>query len=149
MADARVPLTNSGLLSPHTPPVTHWYQRKYTSTAASLPLATYEEAQLIIAEAEIRAGALSAALPILAASRTRGGQPSFTGTTADEYLAELIDQRRRELFAESHHLGDLIRFDIDPQPAAGTTSHFGGPYGNQVCFPLPAAERLNNPLIGG
>jgi hypothetical protein len=149
MTDSRVPLTNSGLLSPHTPPVTHWFQRKYATTGTPLPLATYEEAQLIIAEAEIRAGALSAAQPIIAASRTRGGQGAFGGTTAGEYLAELIDQRRRELFAESHHLGDLIRFQITPQPAATSTSHFGGPYGSQLCFPLPAAERLNNPLIGG
>ncbi|HLA13483.1 MAG TPA: hypothetical protein VJZ25_00535, partial [Gemmatimonadaceae bacterium] len=65
-----------------------------------------------------------------------------------DYLAELIDQRRRELFLESHHLGDVIRYGIDLQPAAGTPYHFGGVYGTQICLPLPAAERLNNPLIG-
>jgi hypothetical protein len=105
-------------------------------------------AQLIIAEADIRAGSLATALPILNASRTRGGQAAFTGTTQAEYLAELIDQRRRELFAESHHLGDIIRYNITLQPAAGTPYHFGGTYGNQICLPLPSAERLNNPLIG-
>ena len=63
-------------------------------------------------------------------------------------LAELIDQRRRELFLESHHLGDLIRFDMPFNPAVGAPYHFGGTYSNQRCLPLPAAERLNNPLIG-
>lgn len=148
MGDARVPVTATTLVS--ATGIVHYYQTKYASGATALPLAKYEEAQLIIAEADIRANSLATALPILDASRVRGGQGTgtFTGTTQPEYLAELIDQRRRELFAESHHLGDLIRFGISPQPPAGTAYHFGGTYGNQLCLPLPAAERLNNPLIG-
>ena len=59
-----------------------------------------------------------------------------------------IDQRRRELVAESHHLGDLLRYNITPSPAVGTNYHFGGTYGTQICLPLPSAERLNNPMIG-
>ena len=100
------------------------------------------------AEADIRANSLATALPILNASRSRGNQPDFTGTTQADYVAELIDQRRRELFLESHHLGDVIRYGITLTPAVGSTYQFGGTYGNQICFPLPAAERLNNPLIG-
>ena len=146
MGDARVPVTATTLVS--ATGVTHYYQTKYATTATALPLATYEEAQLIIAEAEIRAGNLGAALPIINASRARGGQTPFVGTTQAEYLAELIDQRRRELFLESHHLGDVIRYNIPLQPPAGSPYHFGGTYGNQICLPLPAAERLNNPLIG-
>jgi hypothetical protein len=146
MGDSRVPVTATALVS--ATGVVHYYQTKYATTDTPLPLATYEEAQLIIAEADIRANSLATALPIIAASRTRGGQGAFTGTTQPEYLAELIDQRRRELFLESHHLGDVIRFGIVLTPAAGTPYHFGGTYGNQICLPLPSAERLNNPLIG-
>lgn len=147
MGDLRVPVTATTSVS--ATGVVHHYQRKYATTSSSIPLATYEEAQLIIAEADIRAGDLPSALPIIAASRVRGGQAPFAGVTGPEYLAELVDQRRRELFAESHHLGDIIRFGIALQPADGTPYHFGGTYGTQVCLPLPAAERLNNPLIGG
>jgi starch-binding outer membrane protein, SusD/RagB family len=147
MGDARVPVTATTLTS--ATGVVHYYQTKYPTTATPLPLATYEEAQLIIAEADIRAGSLVTALPILQASRTRGGQGVFAGVTQAEYLAELIDQRRRELFAESHHLGDVLRYNIALTPAAGTAYHFGGTYASQVCLPLPSAERLNNPLIGG
>lgn len=147
MGDARVPVTATTLVS--ATGVLHYYQTKYPTTATPLPLATYEEAQLIIAEAEIRAGNLLTALPILQASRTRGRQGAFTGVTQSDYLAELVDQRRRELFAESHHLGDVIRYGITLTPAAGTPYHFGGTYASQVCLPLPSAERLNNPLIGG
>jgi SusD family len=150
MGDLRVPVdTNTPTKTTSATGVVHYYQRKYATTATPLPLATYEEAQLIIAEADIRANSLITALPILQASRTRGGQGVFAGVTQAEYLAELIDQRRRELFAESHHLGDVIRYNIALTPAAGTAYHFGGTYASQVCLPLPSAERLNNPLIGG
>lgn len=146
MVDTRVPIVSTTVTSATT--VRHVYQTKYAAVDAPIPLATYEEAQLIIAEADIRAGNLATALPILNAERARGGQTAFTGTTQAEYLAELVDQRRRELFLESHHLGDIIRYSIPLSPAAGTQHHFGGAYGNQICFPLPAAERQNNPLIG-
>jgi starch-binding outer membrane protein, SusD/RagB family len=146
MTDTRVPVVATTQVS--ATGILHYYQTKYPTTATPLPLATYEEAQLIIAEADIRSGALGSALLILNASRTRGGQPvPFAGVTQADYLAELVDQRRRELFAESHHLGDIIRYNIPVQPPAGTQSHFGGAYGSQICMPLPAVERQGNPLV--
>lgn len=144
--DPRVPVTQGSATS--ATGIRHWYQTKYGAVDSPIRLATYFEARLIIAEADIRAGSLATALPILDASRLRGLQPAFTGTTQSQYMAELIDQRRRELFLESQHLGDVIRFGITLSPAVGTPYHFGGLYANQICFPLPSAERLNNPLIG-
>jgi hypothetical protein len=144
--DPRVPVTAGTVTS--TTGIRHYYQGKYTTVSSPIAFAKYAEAQLIIAEAEIRANNLPAALPILNAARARGNQGAFAGTTQAAYLAELIDQRRRDLFLEGQHLGDLIRFPITPQPAAGTNYHFGGVYGTQLCFPLPNSERLNNPLIG-
>jgi hypothetical protein len=145
--DPRVPVTATTTKS--ATGIVHFFQTKYATVDAPIPLAKYQEAQLIIAEADIRAGDLAGALPILQAERARGNQPAFTGTTSADYLAELIDQRRREFFLEGQHLGDILRYGIAVQPAAGTPYHFGGTYGNQICFPLPSAERLNNPLIGG
>ncbi len=144
--DPRVPVTATATTS--ATGIKHFYQTKYLTVGDPIALAKYQEAQLIIAEAEIRAGNLSVALPILNAERTRGAQGAFTGTTQADYMAELVDQRRRELFLEGQHLGDIIRYSIVLQPAAGTPYHFGGTYGNQICFLMPAAERLNNPLIG-
>lgn len=146
--DTRVPIVNGNFVTTATA-VAHFYQTKYATASAPIPLATYDEAQLIIAEADIRANSLGTALPIISASRTRGGQGAFTGTTQAEYLAELVDQRRRELFLESHHLGDIQRYSIALTPATGTPYHFGGgAYGTQTCFPLPAVEKQNNPRIG-
>lgn len=150
MGDSRVPVSAS-TFPPSATGVVHFFQTKYPTSATPLPLATYEEAQLIIAEADIRANSLLTARPILIASRKRGGQDTtavLLFTTQAEYTSELIDQRRRELFLETHHLGDLIRYNLPFNPAAGTAYHFGGTYGSQRCLPLPAAERLNNPLIG-
>ena len=150
IADTRVPVVaSSPLFTTAATGVVHWYQTKYANGSAPIPVATYEEAQLIIAEADIRANSLGTALTILNASRARGGQTPFAGTTQAQYLAELVDQRRRELFLESHHLGDIIRYAIPVTPVAGTPYHFGGGvYGSQICFPLPSAEKQNNPLIG-
>lgn len=148
LRDSRVPVFPS-TFPPSPTRVVHFFQTKYPTTATPLPLARFEEAQLIIAEADIRANSLATALPIINASRARGGQPTpFTGVTQASYMAELIDQRRRELFLETHHLGDLIRYNVPLNPPAGTPYHFGGTYGTQRCLPLPAAERLNNPMIG-
>lgn len=146
VGDPRVPVTQGSATS--ATGIRHWYQTKYASNASPIPLAKYQEAQLIIAEADIRAGNLASALVILNAERARGGQAVFAGTTQAQYLAELIDQRRRELFLEGQHLGDIIRLQIPIAPATGSAYHFGGNYGNQLCFPLPSAERLNNPKIG-
>jgi hypothetical protein len=76
----------------------------------------------------------------------------YTGTTAADDLAEIIDQRRRALFLTGTHLGDLIRYNLTIAPAAGTTTtpwnqQDGADKGNQLCLPLPQVEPLNNPLL--
>ena len=121
------------------------YQTKYADAAAPIPFATGDEAQLIVAEADLAAGNLTSAVNIINVLRARAGQAPFASTNAAAIKAELIDQRRRELFLEGQHLGDLIRYNITPQPAAGSAYHGSGVYGNQICLPLPDSERLNNP----
>src|SRR5687767_2284956 len=70
--DPRVPVTSTTRVS--ATGIRHFFQTKYGTSSTPLPLATYEEAQLIIAEADIRSSALTTALPILNASRARGNQ---------------------------------------------------------------------------
>jgi hypothetical protein len=61
--------------------------------------------------------------------------------------AQIPEERRRELFLESHRMCDTIRCNLPLVPAAGATFHAGGTYGNQKCLPLPDIERLNNPNL--
>jgi hypothetical protein len=127
--------------------VTRFGQTKYPAATTPIPIATWREAQLIIAEVEARVGTLGTAETILNTFRARGNQPATTLATREAALAEVIEQRRRELFLEGHHLGDLLRFGITPTPAAGSTFHGGGQYGSQLCMPLPQIERDSNPNI--
>jgi hypothetical protein len=71
-----------------------------------------------------------------------------TGQSAAQVLAQIQEERRRELFLEGHRLGDLRRYGLPILPAAGTPFLSGGTYGTQTCFPLPDVERINNPNIG-
>jgi hypothetical protein len=122
-----------------------YFQTKYAGTGAPIPLARYEEAQLIIAEAE----GGQVAVDIINELHDRAGLPRFASTDAAEIQQQIIYERRAELFLESQHLGDLIRYDLPLQPAAGTPyqRQKGGTYGGQLCLPLPDVERYNNPNI--
>jgi hypothetical protein len=127
-----------------------WAQNKYPTVASSIPAATGLEMQLLIAEADIASNRANT-LSIIAAQRTAGAQPAYTGTTAAEDLAEIIDQRRRALFLTGTHLGDLIRYNLTITPSVGTTTPWGQTYGpdkgNQLCMPPPAGRASEQPAF--
>jgi hypothetical protein len=107
-----------------------------------IPIATFREAHLIIAEAEGGQEAVNRVNLL----RARHNLPAYTGgTSAADIRALIIQERARELYLEGHHLNDLRRFNIPNTPAAGTAYRQGGSYGNVRCFPLPAVEKTNNP----
>ena len=62
-------------------------------------------------------------------------------------MADIVEQRRRELFLEGHRLGDIRRLGLPFSPAAGAPYVNGGTYADQSCFPLPNVERINNPNL--
>ncbi len=125
LADPRVPVTDSGRTSSDNN-TQLWVQHKYNSLDAPIPLARYAEAQLIIAEA--------------------------TGTMT---VAEVAEERRRELFLEGRRFGDIRRYNLAYDPAPGTpypaaaASSKGGTYQDLPgkCLPLPDVERGNNPNL--
>lgn len=144
--DRRVIVTDAGRTA--TDGTRIWVQNKYGSLAAGIPIATYDEAQLILAEAALRGGSPTNAVGFINNLRTRDTLPTYTGgTSSAEVQALLIEERRREMFLEGHHLFDVRRFGIALTPATGTPFSKGGVYGNTTCLPLPNVERLNNPNI--
>ncbi len=155
MNDPRVPWRNLGITNPLGVPAVA--QLKYTSTSTPIPLATGDEAQLIIAEIDAANAATSGnAVTIINASRARGGQgPYAGGLDATSLRNEVIEQRRRELFLEGAHLGDIFRYGFALTPATGTNYPAGLTYGTQQCvgadprvgLPLPDIERQNNPNL--
>jgi hypothetical protein len=123
--------------------------------ANNLPirLGSYAEAQLIVAENAAATGDLPAAVTAINNARAgTAGLPAYVlpaGATAADVKAQIIEERRRELFLEGHRLGDLRRNNLPFLPASGAPYQYGGVYGTQTCFPLPDVERINNPTIAG
>jgi hypothetical protein len=119
---------------------------KYTSDATPIPVARYEEAQLIIAEAQGGSNAVT----IVNALRAAAGVPAYTGPTDAASIKTLIvNERQRELFLEGFRNYDIQRFGLPLNPAVGAPfPDKGGTYGDTKCLPLPDIERFNNPNAG-
>jgi len=110
---------------------------------SSIPIATWREAHLIIAEAEGGQEAVNR-INVL---RTARNLPAFASADAEVIREQVIEERRRELFLEGHHLGDLRRLNLPFTPATGQPYIRGGVYGDRNCFLLPDVERNNNPNV--
>lgn len=148
--DPRVRVTNAGRNGTAGVPI--FTPDKYPTVTTPVPVVRYAEAQLIIAEALIAQNDLAGAAAAINNARNSGrtGMPQYdaTGRTAAEVRAQLIEERRRELFLEGRRLWDIRRLDLPLVPAPGSPyPQGGGVYGDQRCFPLPDVERNNNPNI--
>jgi hypothetical protein len=135
VADSRVPVRDEkrngqDALTPL------WTQQKYTTSASPIPLATWDEAQLIIAEAEGGQSAIDAINRI----RARYNLPAYAPlptATAKEIQDQVIEERRRTLFLDGHSIGDHLRYNL---PFLSGVNQKGVRYGDNTCLPLPAAE---------
>lgn len=147
--DPRVAVTSTGVNGTAAQPI--WTVNKYSALNTAMPIARWAEAQLIIADAKLAANDIPGAVAAINAVRaSRAGVPAYdaTGQTADQVKAQLVEDRRRELFLEGHRLGDLRRYGLPILPAAGTAYGISsGTFAAQSCFPLPDVERINNPNI--
>jgi hypothetical protein len=150
--DTRVTVVNTGAVG-HDRATVIWRATKYPTIASPIPIASYDEAQLIIAEVDAAAGTptgTASAAAIINDLRTRASLPAYVPGTPAEVEAQVREERRRELFLEGQRLGDIVRFNITLSPAAGTAypvkgGLYGSHVGTQACIPLPDVERNNNP----
>jgi hypothetical protein len=113
-----------------------------------IKIATGLEAQYIAAEAD---GPTAATVTFINSRRAVGGQGTFAGT---DIMAELRDQRRRDLFNDGHRLPDMRRYlkyqqlNLFPNgPYLGSTT--GETYNTATCWPLPLSEIAGNPNAAG
>jgi hypothetical protein len=129
-------------------PGSNWAQTKYATADAPMPIARWEEAQLIIAE--IQGG--PQAVSIINGLRAPWSIPVFSSTDPVEIQNTIVDERQRELWFEGHRAYDVHRLSLPFFPAAGDPYQAGvkgGTYGDQTCIPLPNVERFNNLSIRG
>ncbi len=136
VADTRVNTTDSGLRG-HDDQTRHFFQNKYNSAAAPIPMASWFEAQLILAEAR-------PAEAVAAINRIRAKQNLPAVTPGADVLAMVIEERRRQLFAEGHRFNDMLRHRIAFPTGF---NHKGQAWGPITCMPLPDQEKLNNPNL--
>lgn len=156
--DPRVTVVNFGLFG-HNAVTPLWHHEKYTSRSSPLPIASYKEARLFLAEAYAQTGEVERAREIINARRVELDLPTFDlPATQEEMMDLIIEERRRELFVEGgHRMNDMLRFegtshDIPWLGEPGSIhpnglDSVGGSYGEATCFPLPTVERIGNPNI--
>lgn len=144
--DPRVRLIDSGQPG-HDGTHNVWLQTKYPAIDAPIVMASYVEAQLIVAEAAVAGGDPDAAVAIINELHARAGLPAFSSSSTDETMDQVMYERRAEFFLDGHHLGDVRRYGLPLTPAAGSPYLLqkGGVYGDSRCVPLSAREALNNP----
>lgn len=147
--DPRVTVTNSGQLGQdRVTPI--WRTSKYPTSSSPIPIASWREARLIEAEADAATNDVAGAVAAINKLHAAAGISAYAGGTAAEVMAQVQEERRRELFLEGQRLNDMIRFKVPLNPAPGAPfPNKGGLYGDQLCFPLPDLERNNNPNLAG
>lgn len=126
---------------------------KYSSPTSPIRIASWVEAQYIIAEIE---GGQTAVDIINDVRDEQGIDETFSSSDDTEIRNKVMEERRRALFLEGQRMGDLRRYQdkFDNLPEAGRfptgeDADIDPPseYQDGTCFPLPDAERETNPGI--
>jgi len=115
-----------------------WRQLKVTAATAPMPIASYAEAQLILAEASTDQVEKLAAINRV---RALSSIAPFAGTVTDDVV---IEERRRQLFSEGQRYVDMLRKKL---PFQTGTNRKGQTYSDLTCIPLPDVETQNNPNL--
>jgi len=142
VADPRVALKNAGIGNDG---VTPWYQQqKFTAGGSPIPIASWNEAQLIYAEAVGGQAGLDAINRVRSANKV----PALSGPvpTGSDFTNLVLEERRRQLFSEGQRYGDMLRYNL---PFLSGTNRKGQTYSTLTCVPLPDVETQNNPNFKG
>jgi hypothetical protein len=118
----------------------YWRQLKVTASNAPLPIASYAESQLILAEASTDPVEKLAALNRV---RALNNIAPLTGPVTDDVI---LEERRRQLFSEGQRYVDMLRKKL---PFQSGTNRKGQTYSDLTCIPLPDVETRNNPNFKG
>jgi starch-binding outer membrane protein, SusD/RagB family len=138
--DPRVPVLDAKKLGQDV--VTPFFQQQlYKTVSSPVPIASYAESQLILAEASTDQTEKLAALNRV---RALNNISPLTGTVTD---AVILEERRRQLFSQGQRYTDMLRKKL---PFQTGTNRKGQVYNdNLTCIPLPDVETQNNPNFKG
>ena len=138
--DPRVPVTDLKRIGQDG--VTPFFQQQMFKTVSTpVPIASYVESQLILAEASTDQVEKLAALNRV---RALNNISPLTGTVTDDII---LEERRRQLFSQGQRYTDMLRKKL---PFQTGTNRKGQVYNDALtCIPLPDVETLNNPNFKG
>lgn len=142
--DPRVRVNNMNRVGPDNNTAI-WQQQKFNGSAAGglpLPIASYAEAQLILAEASTGQAQLDAINRVRALSNI----PALVPAAGADMNAIVLEERRRQLFSEGHRYVDMLRKNL---PFQTGVNRKGQTYSSLTCVPLPNVEVQNNPNFNG
>jgi hypothetical protein len=117
-----------------------WRQLKFTTATSNFPIASWNEAQLIYAEAVGGQAGLDAINRV----RTANNVPTLAGPppTGPDFTNLVLEERRRQLFSEGQRYVDMLRHNL---PFQTGVNRKGQTYSSLTCVPLPNVETQNNP----
>ena len=119
-----------------------WQQQKFIAQtgASPIPIASWNEAQLIYAEAVGGQAGFDAINRV----RTANGVPTLTSAvpTGQAFTDLVLEERRRQLFSEGQRYTDMLRYNL-PFPTG--VNRKGQTFSTLTCVPLPDVETQNNP----
>lgn len=147
--DPRVPYLAPGvtkLQGQDAVPGGFYEQKKFSAYNTPLRLASKLEADYVAAEA----GDATAQLVVIAARRAANGQAAYAGASdAASVLAELYNQRAFDFYLEGRRMADYRRSPASVKSMTAANGVYFKPgysnVGTNTCYPLPRAERDNNP----
>ena len=137
--DPRGPVEDTDAFG-HDGTTEQWIQLKYPTADAPIPIASWAEAKLILAEAQGGAQAVAHINELRAAQ----GIAPLQDPDVSNMLPVILEERRRQLFTEGHRLNDMLRHDI---PFPDGVNHKGQTYGPTTCLWLPDQETNSNPNL--
>jgi hypothetical protein len=159
--DPRIQITTTRQLAFDNTNLHYFPVTKQNARGYPVVIASGREARLVVAEVAARTNDLATARQLINAMHTAAQIPAYdpAGTaTASQVVAQVIEERRRELFTEGgHRFNDHLRFRSTewkiPFKGEPGSIHPNGvdangiPYGDMTCYPLPTVERVGNPNI--
>jgi hypothetical protein len=122
-----------------------WQQQKFTgSGAVALPIASWNEAQLILAEAVGGQAGIDAINRVRAAN---GVTTPLVADPASDITPLVLEERRRQLFSEGQRYADMLRKGLPFYMGVNGVNRKSQVFGTVTCVPLPDVETQNNPNL--
>ena len=139
--DPRVPMENTNAVGQDGHEIV-WKQLKYTSSTDPIPIASWKEAQLIIAEARLGQAAIDAMNNV----RDLHSIPHLVLSEVTDMQATILEERRRTFFLEGQRHSDMVQRGIPFPQGVNNRGETFQPY---TCMPLPDVEVDNNTNLTG